>query len=196
HESKRGSYADAGHASSPSHLRQTLSREPRHPVPAQYGGGSGGRCVNRPLKIPTGFHPPAQGWNNPGPRVAVNPQPQGGCVIIGAPHGYNPGGVDDNRSHGPRVARTLQPWAACHNPFGIRPRVAMNPQPQEGCAVIGGPQDHNPGGVDDNESRGPKVTRTAQPWAVYRNPVGIAQTRISALCCKPVGIEQAKIPTG
>jgi hypothetical protein len=75
--------------------------------------------MNRPVKIPTGFDPPAQGCSNPGHRVAVMPQPQWGCAIIGTPQGHNPAGVDNHQSHGPRVARSSLPWALLHNPFGI-----------------------------------------------------------------------------
>jgi len=190
--------------------------------------------VNRPLKIPTGFRPPAQGWNNPGHRVVMHPQPQRGYIIIIPPHGHNPAGVDDNQSRGPRVARASQPWALCRNPVGLAPmkiptgfhspaqgwnnpgyRVAMKPQPQGGCTIIEPPHGHNPGGVDENQSRGPRVARASQPWALFCNPVGIERTTIPmrlpppaqggnysgyrnsawALFHNPAGIGQMKIPT-
>jgi hypothetical protein len=174
--------------------------------------------VNRSLKIPTGFHLPAQGCSNPGHRVVMHPQPQRGCVIIRSSHGHNPVRVDKNQSRDPRVARRSQPWALYRNPVGIaqttipnpvptqhgggsegrcvnRPlkiptgfhppaqgcsnpghRVAVDPQPQWDCAIVSPPQGRNPGGVDDDQSRGPRVARASQPWALFRNPLGIAQT--------------------
>lgn len=152
--------------------------------------------MNCLLKIPTGFHLPAQGWSNPGSRVAVKPQPQWGWAIIETPQGHNPGGVDEDQSHDPRVARHEQPWALFHNPVGIELAkipmgfhppaqgwnnpghcVVMHPQPQRGCVIIRSSHGHNPVGVDKNQSRYPRVAHRSQPWALFRNPFGIEQRK-------------------
>jgi len=67
------------------------------------------------------------------------------------------------------------PAQGCSNP-GYR--VAMNTQPQWGCAIIGRDRGHNPDGVKENRSCGPRVARASQPWALFRNPLGIEQKTI------------------
>src|SRR5882762_832799 len=49
-------------------------------------------------------------------------QPQRGCGS-GMKARHNPVGVETDATRKPRVARSSQPWAGGHNPFGIAERV-------------------------------------------------------------------------
>ena len=148
--------------------------------------------MNCPLKIPTGFHPLAQGWNNPGDRVVGKSQPPWGCVNIGPPPGHNPGGIDDNQSRGPRVARASL-WVAI--PLGLQKRQSPQDfacQPKVGTTMgIGTPPGccgTIPLGLQKRQSPRdfilqPKVAATRLPWEnepthPRPNPNGVVPTRL------------------
>ena len=97
-----------------------------------------------PLKIPTGFRPPAQGCEA---RATLGYQSENiinpnGVVPLTQRGGkrHNPVRVGIKLIRSPRVARSSQPWALCRNPFGIRgdrllPRLISGKLPVENLAI-------------------------------------------------------------
>src|SRR2546427_9876206 len=81
----------------------------------------GESCSENPNGIPA-QSPGLLGTSYPGKPKRNTLQPQRGCDRWRR-HGRNPVGVVAIPRHAPRVARSSQPWAGGHNPFGIEKHV-------------------------------------------------------------------------
>ena len=100
-------------------------------------------CHGLHPRIPTGFHPPAQGCEaraTLGCRPAIHHNPERRCARVGANHmtmttalhrrsrWHNPFGIGFGVRPLPRVAHSSQPWAPLHNPVGIEHGSAASPK--------------------------------------------------------------------
>ncbi len=84
--------------------------------------------ANPDTAAPTGRNKPAQGCRvseaTLGKVFHYSHQPQRGCVNRSRARGHNPFRVEIHDGGSPRVARTSQPWADGHYPFGVFPPLA------------------------------------------------------------------------